>query len=91
MKIDHADLRRLALHHQFYRFNGCAGKSAVLDVIKTLSYIQIDTISVIARAHHHTLFNRVYDYRSEWLDELLAVDRAIWEHWGHAASYFTAG
>lgn len=87
MHLTPAQARRLALHHQFYRFGSREGKNAVLEVIKTLGYIQIDTISVVHRAHHHTLYNRIRDYQPLWLDELLAKDKAIFEHWGHAASY----
>ena len=49
--------------------------------------MQIDTISVIERAHHHTLWTRVPGYRPEQLHEAQAVDRTVFEYWGHAASY----
>jgi hypothetical protein len=32
-----------------------------LSAIENLGYVQIDTISVIQRAHHHTLWNRNQD------------------------------
>ncbi len=53
--------------------------------IRHLSYVQIDTISVVERAHHHTLFNRVPGYRREHLDRLLAR-REVLEYWAHAAA-----
>jgi len=87
MKLSFAQIRNLALQHQLYRFDEHEGKAGVLDVIKTLSYVQLDTISVIERAHHHTLYNRVKDYHPDMLNELLAKDKAIWEYWAHAASY----
>lgn len=87
MKLTLAQARHLALQHQFYRFVEHKGKQGVLDVIKTLSYVQLDTISVIARAHHHTLYNRVFDYHPDMLHDLLAKDKAIWEYWAHAAGY----
>lgn len=86
MKIEHNDLVKFVLHHQLHRYRD-RGKEGVLASIKQLGYLQIDTISVVERAHHHTLWNRVGDYRQDWLDELLAEDRAVFEHWGHAASY----
>ena len=49
--------------------------------------MQIDTISVIERAHHHTLWTRRQDYDPRMLHELQAVDRRVFEYWGHAASY----
>ena len=36
-----------------------------LSAIENLGYVQIDTISVIQRAHHHTLWNRNQDYQLE--------------------------
>lgn len=75
------------MHQQLHRFDKFAGRQGVLDVIRALSYVQIDTISVIERAHHHTLYNRVPDYDPGWLDKLLAEEKAIWEYWAHAASY----
>lgn len=62
------------------------GKSAVLKAIERLGYVQIDTISVVERAHHHVLFSRVPDYQPEYLDELLRAGD-IFEYWHHAASF----
>lgn len=87
IKLSLKEARALTLHYQFNRFENHSGKAGVLDVIKTLSYVQLDTINVIERAHHHTLFNRVSDYKPKMLNELLAKDKTIWEYWAHAASY----
>lgn len=87
MKLTLAQTRRIALHQQLYCFADNEGKTGTLDVIKNLSYIQLDTISVIERAHHHTLYNRVIDYHPDMLNDLLANDKTIWEYWAHAASY----
>lgn len=62
------------------------GKSAVADAVDKLSYIQIDTISVIERAHHHTLWNRLKKYDPKQLEAALK-DRTIFEYWSHAAAY----
>ncbi len=62
------------------------GKSAVLKAIERLGYVQIDTISVVERAHHHVLFSRVPDYQTEHLETLLRTGR-IFEYWHHAASF----
>ncbi len=62
------------------------GKEAVLAAIHHLGYVQIDTISVVARAQHHVLWSRVPGYRREWLDEL-QKERKILEYWAHAAAY----
>ncbi|MFT5167553.1 MAG: hypothetical protein ACI8P3_002791 [Saprospiraceae bacterium] len=63
------------------------GKEGTQQVIEQLGYIQIDTISVIARAHHHVLFTRVPDYQPATLKSLEEEDRQIFEYWAHAASY----
>jgi uncharacterized protein YcaQ len=60
--------------------------ASTLSAIKHLGYIQIDTISAIQRAHHHTLWNRNPRYLSSQLDELM-VNKRIFEYWSHAAAY----
>ena len=39
------------------------GPSAVAAAVRHLGYVQIDTIHVIERAHHHILHTRIPDYR----------------------------
>jgi uncharacterized protein YcaQ len=65
-----------------------AGRSraATLSAIEHLGYIQIDTISVIQRAHHHTLWNRNPRYQPSHLDQLIA-GKQVFEYWSHAAAY----
>jgi len=60
--------------------------AATLSAIEHLGYIQVDTISVIERAHHHTLWNRNPRYQASQLDQLVA-DKQVFEYWSHAASY----
>jgi len=60
--------------------------TATLSTIEHLGYIQIDTISAIQRAHHHTLWNRNPRYKTSHLDQLIA-DKKVFEYWSHAASY----
>ena len=60
--------------------------AATLSAIEHLGYIQIDTISAIQRAHHHTLWNRNPRYKSSQLEQLTA-DKKIFEYWSHAAAY----
>lgn len=61
-------------------------KAATLEAIEHLSYIQIDTISVVQRAHHHTLWTRNSSYAPTHLNTLLE-DKSIFEYWSHAAAY----
>ena len=59
---------------------------ATLEALDHIGYAQIDTISVIQRAHHHTLWNRNPRYQSSHLDKLIQERRAF-EYWSHAAAY----
>lgn len=80
--------RNLALYKQgLYNKSIKEGKTGTLEVINDLGYVQIDTLSVVARAHHHTLWNRVKNYSEEHLNELLEKDKQIFEYWSHAAAY----
>jgi uncharacterized protein YcaQ len=62
------------------------GKDAVLKTVEHLGYLQIDTLSIVERAHHHTLWTRIPDYQTAYLDELVE-ERKVFEYWFHAASY----
>jgi uncharacterized protein YcaQ len=62
------------------------GKKGVLNVIEHLGYVQIDTLAVVARAHHHTLWTRLPDYSERFLNQLVE-EKSIFEYWSHAASY----
>ncbi len=60
--------------------------AATLSAIEHLGYVQIDTISAVQRAHHHTLWNRNPRYKKSHLDRLVA-NKQIFEYWSHAAAY----
>lgn len=62
------------------------GKKGTLAALKHLGYVQIDSISVVERAHHHTLYSRVPDYQPDMLNGLLATQDAF-EYWSHAAAF----
>jgi uncharacterized protein YcaQ len=88
VKLSTTEVRRLALQAQGLDKTQPFGKgqAAVLRCVEQLGYIQIDTISVIKRAHHHTCWTRVPDYQEVHLDEL-QKSRRIFEYWSHAAAY----
>src|SRR5574337_376544 len=46
------------------------GKKGALETIRHLGYIQLDTLAVVARAHHHTLWTRPEAYSENHLAEL---------------------
>lgn len=62
------------------------GPLDVLGIIQQLGFVQLDTIQVVSRAHHHILWSRNQNYREPMLNELLATDRTIFEHFTHDAS-----
>ncbi len=64
-----------------------AGPEATRAAIEHLGYVQIDTIHVIERCHHHILFSRIPAYRREDLAQAQSVDRSVFEYWTHALSY----
>jgi len=63
------------------------GPEAALAAIEHLGYVQIDTINVIERCHHHIFFNRIPRYRRQDLHQLQTKERSIFEYWTHALSY----
>ena len=63
-----------------------ATKQHVLDAIRAMHALQIDTISVVARSPYLVLFSRLGVYQPRWLDELLA-EAKLFEYWSHAACF----
>lgn len=64
-----------------------AGPAATRAAIEHLGYVQIDTINVIERSHHHILFNRIPKYRRADLHAAQSVEKTVFEYWTHALSY----
>lgn len=89
LELSHREARRLMIGSQ--RLSGQPParptKADMLDVIRQLGALQIDSISVVQRSHHIVLWSRLGNHPPEWLHELLAEDRAIFEYWAHAAAY----
>lgn len=85
LRISNRDARRLWLDGQ-----GLAetptGKLDLDDLIKRLGFVQLDTIQVVSRAHHHILWSRNQNYREPQLWKHLAKHRRVFEHFTHDAS-----
>lgn len=83
-----SSLKQLTLFNQGLAKNSrfAKGMDGTLQAIEHLGYVQIDTISVVERAHHHILWSRVPDYELSHLNSLVGA-RQIFEYWYHAASY----
>ena len=63
------------------------GPAATAAAVEHLGYVQIDTINVIERSHHHILWSRIPDYRRADLRQAQGVDKTVFEYWTHALSY----
>jgi uncharacterized protein YcaQ len=66
------------------------GPQAIAAAVEHLGYVQIDTINVIERCHHHILYSRIPDYRRADLRQAQSIDRSVFEYWTHALSYVPA-
>jgi uncharacterized protein YcaQ len=58
----------------------------LVDLIERLGFVQVDSVSVVARAHHMILFARNQTYRPELLRRLLEVEARLFENWTHDAA-----
>ncbi|MEH2473223.1 uncharacterized protein YcaQ [Nitrobacteraceae bacterium AZCC 2161] len=63
------------------------GAEAVAEAVAHLGYVQIDTINVIERSHHHILFARIPAYRRGDLRTAQSIDKSVFEYWTHALAY----
>src|ERR1700712_3752459 len=63
------------------------GADAVKAAVQHLGYVQIDTINVIERSHHHILFSRIPGYRRSDLHQAQTIDKSVFEYWTHALAY----
>jgi uncharacterized protein len=87
--VTKAQARRIWLHAQ--RLDSSApfgeGHEATRAAVEHLGYVQIDTINVIERCHHHILWTRIPGYRREHLQRAQSIDKSVFEYWTHALSY----
>ncbi len=86
--ISNSDARRLFIARQgLCREPGrMLDKQGLADAIHGLGYVQVDSINVVERAHHHILFSRSQTYRKRHLATLVEKDRVLFENWTHDAS-----
>jgi uncharacterized protein len=63
------------------------GPEATRSAVEHLGYVQIDTINVIERCHHHILYARIPGYQRAHLRQAQSVDKTVFEYWTHALSY----
>lgn len=63
------------------------GPDAVRLATGHLGYVQIDTINVIERSHHHILQTRIPTYRRADLEQAQSGTKSVFEYWTHALAY----
>jgi uncharacterized protein YcaQ len=86
--------RRLAIDSQLLGPNSgseprrAEAGQTVLSIIRRLGYLQIDTIAVVERAHHHTLWSRWSRYSPGDLHALHAERRRLYEYWIHGVAAY---
>ena len=87
--LTQAEARRIWLHAQRLdtRSPFGDGPGATRAAVEHLGYVQIDTIHVIERCHHHILYARIPEYRREHLRQAQSVDKTVFEYWTHALAY----
>ena len=81
--------RRLALRAQGFgaRRRTPPRKPALLNTVRTLGAVQIDSVNVLVRSHYLPAYSRHGAYDPELLDDLAyGPDRQLFEYWGHEAS-----
>jgi uncharacterized protein YcaQ len=68
--------------------SGAAARRACLAVVERFGYLQVDTVSVAgARSHGIVLHSRLEGLDASLAETLLRPDGALFEYWGHEASW----
>lgn len=88
MHLSHAAAQALMVAAQglHRRPPGPAAKDDLLDTIRRMGVLQIDTIHVVARSPYLVLWSRLGAYPQPWLTELLE-ERRLFEYWAHEACF----
>lgn len=61
-------------------------KSDVLQTIRRMGILQIDTISVVNRSTYLVLWSRIGNYDPAWLEKI-QEEGEVFEYWAHASSF----
>ncbi len=85
LKIDNRTARALWLQSHGLG-QAPTGALDLAQIIKDLGFVQLDSIQVVARAHHHIFWSRNQNYREPMLDKFMRIERGVFEHFTHDAS-----
>ncbi len=88
LEITTQDARRLLLHLQGLTRDPTKKLSTpdLYQLVEDLGYVQLDSIRIVERAHHHILFSRNQTYRPHQLEDLYEHGQCLTEQWTHDAS-----
>ena len=87
ISINNCDLRRLwlAANRLVDPPSGPLNAAGIMQIIRDLGFLQIDTVRNVVRAQDHILWSRNRNYRERMLWPLLQ-QRLLFEHFTHDAS-----
>ncbi|MBK9714715.1 MAG: YcaQ family DNA glycosylase [Kouleothrix sp.] len=88
MHLSHTAAQALMLAAQGLqrRPDHAATKADLIETIRHMAALQIDTIHVVARSPYLVLWSRLGAYPTEWLTDLLA-EGELFEYWAHEACF----
>jgi uncharacterized protein YcaQ len=87
MTISQSHARRLAISRQFLSASRPpAGDEGVRAVCRSLRFLQLDPVSVVARSHELVLWSRLGAQGVAAFDGVFRRDRWLFEYWAHAAA-----
>ena len=81
-KLSNKAARRYFMH----RHGLCENAKSLAGVFDQLGFVQVDSISTVARAHHMIIHARYPRYRQGDLARFVEIERGAFEHWTHDAS-----
>lgn len=89
LAIDASTARQTILHLQGLSTppNSRQSRNDLYTLIKSLGFVQLDSIQWVERAHHMILFARNQTYRPNHLAPLIEQDKRLFENWTHDASF----
>jgi len=61
-------------------------RSELLDLIRQMGFVQVDSINMLERAHHMILSSRTTGYRPKHLTDLVEKQASLFENWTHDAA-----
>lgn len=82
--------RFLLSHHFLLQPRQLSGKSRAIEIIRRLGCIQFDPVNVVGWNPDLVLQARLHDYTASMLDELLYIDRALWDGFDKVQSIYLA-